>query len=50
MDLNLEKVTPEEQGAYQRFADTYQTYWRGFIDPIGVQLTVTDDSTRSATP
>lgn len=42
MELSLEKVTPEEQGAYQRFANTYQTYWRGFIDPIGVQLTVTE--------
>jgi len=40
LDLEIEQITREERGAYQRFVETYQTYWKGFIDPIGVQLRV----------
>lgn len=38
IELELETVTNAEAKAYQRFERTYQQYWRGFIDPIGVRL------------
>ncbi len=41
-DLEIERITEEEEGAYQRFVETYQSYWKGFIDPIGVQLRVSE--------
>lgn len=34
----LTHVTQEEHDAYQGFESTYQRYWRGFIDPIGIRL------------
>lgn len=37
-DLSLDKVTLDEKQAYERFATTYQQYWRGVIDPIGVRI------------
>ncbi|MEZ4265872.1 MAG: hypothetical protein R3F39_05800 [Myxococcota bacterium] len=37
-DLPLTHVSPAEQQAYERFRDTYQSYWRGYIDPIAVRL------------
>lgn len=37
-DLPLTHVSPDEQAAYTRFRDTYQSYWRGYIDPIAVRL------------
>jgi hypothetical protein len=37
-DLSLEKVTEDEKQAYERFATSYQQYWRGVIDPIGVRI------------
>lgn len=38
IDLPLEQVSPAERDAYDRFRETYQAYWRGFIDPIGVRI------------
>lgn len=38
LDLPLTTVSEVERDAYDRFRDTYQTYWRGFIDPIGVRI------------
>lgn len=32
------KVTKDEQEAYNRFAASYQDYWRTFIDPIAVRM------------
>ncbi|MBN1962696.1 MAG: hypothetical protein JW841_17320 [Deltaproteobacteria bacterium] len=37
-ELTIDKVTPEEAQAYQRFSDTYQRNWTGFIDPIAARL------------
>lgn len=37
-DLALTKVTAEERDAYVRFRDTYQQYWRAFIDPVGIRI------------
>lgn len=37
-DLNAGKVTAAERDAYLRFRDSYQQYWRAFIDPIGVRI------------
>lgn len=39
IELSLDKATTDEAKAYARFERTYQQYWRGFIDPIGVRLT-----------
>jgi len=38
LDLELTQVSDAERGAYLRFAATYQSYWRRYIDPVGVQL------------
>jgi hypothetical protein len=43
LDLELGKVTAAERDAYARFRETYQTYWRGFIDPIGARLEIGED-------
>jgi hypothetical protein len=32
------RVSPAEREAYDRFRDSYQQYWRSFIDPIGVEI------------
>ena len=34
----LETVSEAEKAAYEQFRDSYQQYWRGFIDPIGVEV------------
>ncbi|MEZ4468771.1 MAG: hypothetical protein R3F43_31165 [bacterium] len=38
IDLPLETVTRAEQSAYDGFRTTYQAYWRGFIDPVGLRI------------
>jgi len=38
IEHELTHLNPREEGAYRRFRDTYQRYWRGFIDPVGVRL------------
>ncbi len=43
VDLDIDKVTQAEADAYKRFRDTYQSYWRGFIDPIAVQIKLNGD-------
>lgn len=42
-ELPLDKVTEREQGAYNRFRESYQRYWTGYIDPIGVRVRRLDD-------
>ncbi len=37
-ELTLDRVTPAERDAYAAFRDSYQSYWRTFIDPIAVRL------------
>lgn len=39
IELDVDKATKAEAKAYERFERSYQQYWRGFIDPIGVRLT-----------
>jgi len=43
IDLEITKITPGEKEAYDRFRDTYQQYWRGYIDPIGVRFRVSPE-------
>ncbi|MCA9525801.1 MAG: hypothetical protein KC549_05835, partial [Myxococcales bacterium] len=38
IELPLEKVSRAEEAAYATFRETYQAYWRGFIDPVGVRI------------
>lgn len=40
----LGRVTAGEKAAYEQFRDSYQTYWRGFIDPIGVEIVPVADA------
>lgn len=42
-DLKIDQVTVEEQQAYEQFRGTYQSYWRGYIDPIAVRINRLDD-------
>lgn len=37
-ELELERVTPAEQEAYERFRQRYQAGWRAWFDPIAVRL------------
>ena len=37
-ELDLKAATRQEAEAYGAFNETYQQYWRQFIDPIGVRL------------
>ena len=43
LDLELGRSSPPSVNAYARFRETYQNYWRGFIDPIGARFKVGDD-------
>ena len=47
-EMSIDKVTAGEASAYKNFAETYQNYWVGYFDPIGVQLTRTNDGKRLA--
>jgi len=37
-------VSAEERDAYARFAQTYEAYWRGYIDPIAIRVALTRDA------
>ncbi len=37
-DVELDRVSPEERRAYERFRETYQSYWRRYIDPVAARL------------
>ncbi len=39
-EMNMEKVTPEESEAYQRWRDRYQMNWRGIFDPIAIRFSI----------
>jgi hypothetical protein len=39
----LEQITLDEKSAYENFRETYQTYWRSFIDPVGIRIERSDD-------
>ena len=36
----VDRVTVGERDAYVRFAETYQMYWRAYVDPIAIRLRV----------
>ncbi len=36
----VDRVTVAERDAYARFAETYQRYWRAYVDPIAVRVRV----------
>jgi hypothetical protein len=40
VELDLDRVTPDEAREYRRWRDGYQQYWRQFFDPIAVRFTV----------
>ncbi len=48
IELTIDKVSPAEEAAYQRFVTSYQDYWRGYIDPIAVRIRRQDDGKRLA--
>lgn len=35
-------VSASEQAAYRQFVETYQQYWRQFIDPVAVRIDLTE--------
>ncbi len=37
-EVVIDKVSRGEQGAYGRFRESYQRFWKGYIDPIGVRI------------
>lgn len=39
-EVTLEKITAEEQTAYEWFRGSYQHAWRAYFDPIAVQFSV----------
>jgi hypothetical protein len=43
-EIPLDKVSPEEQQAYQQFRDSYQRRWRKFFDPVALRFTVRPES------
>lgn len=47
-DLELGKVSVAERTAYVRFVETYQQYWRGYIDPIATRIRRADGGKRVA--
>jgi hypothetical protein len=42
-ELPLDRATPAEAAAYDRFRGQYQMRWRGFFDPIALRFSVGDD-------
>lgn len=46
LDTKIDKVSQAEVDAYDRFRDTYETYWRNYIDPIAAQIGRSSDGRR----
>jgi len=44
--LELNSVTPSEKKAYKEFRETYQTYWRSYIDPVAARVRRSADGAR----
>jgi hypothetical protein len=38
LEIAIEKVAPEEAQAYAIFREGYKTYWRRYVDPVGVRV------------
>ena len=45
-DQQVNMITQAEADAYKRFAETYQSNWRGFIDPIAARIRRSADGKR----
>jgi len=43
VELPIKKVTVSEQRAYEQWRNRYEGIWRAAFDPIGLQLSVTED-------
>ncbi|MFN0206862.1 MAG: hypothetical protein ACKVS6_11205 [Planctomycetota bacterium] len=43
IEMDLATVTKDEAAAYERFRDTYQSYWRTFFDPIAARFSLTKE-------
>ena len=48
-EVPLDRVTPAEAEAYERYVDEYSRYWREFFDPIAVRLSDTPQGTLELT-
>ncbi|MGL6196839.1 MAG: hypothetical protein ACRC2T_18660 [Thermoguttaceae bacterium] len=46
-ELQIKKVSPAEKAAYKSWKDGYERMWRGFFDPIGIRLTLKDDTVKT---
>ncbi len=42
-ELPLDKVTAAEESAYKAFRESYQNYWRRYLDPIAARITRSSD-------
>lgn len=42
LELRLDRVAPEEVEAYAQFRENYKSYWRRYVDPVGVRARVRD--------
>jgi hypothetical protein len=40
IELRLDRVTQEEADAYAQYREMYNSYWRRYIDPVGVRALV----------
>ncbi len=43
LERGLKNASPAEVEAYDRFRQTYQSYWRSFIDPIAARIDRSED-------
>ena len=41
-ELRIDKVSPQEQRAYNNFRNRYQSRWRNFFDPIGGTINISE--------
>jgi hypothetical protein len=39
----VDKVSPAEREAYARFASSYDSYWKTYIDPIAIRIAIAKD-------
>lgn len=46
VELPLDRVTRDEEAAYNRFRDEYLRLWRRFFDPVGIRFRMQPKATR----
>lgn len=42
LEIAIDRVAPEEAEAYGRFRENYKTYWRRYLDPVGIRIRTGD--------